>query len=185
MNAPNVRGGYPWPEVGVRPFVNSFEEGTAYWNVDILWVVLAKGEDTGNQYTLLEQICPKGSGPTPHYHDQDEWFYILEGEITFLEDGKQTVGKAGSFVTVPRGTVHSFRVDSETCRLLNGYSPAGFERLIIEGSTPAERRELPPSGTPRKAMSPESMGALLAKAGMHIVDEPDVLRGGKPADWGA
>ena len=176
---PHARSVHPWPERGVRPYATSFEKGEAYWNVGILWIVLASGEDTGGQYTLLEQICPKGSGPSPHYHDQDEWFYILEGEITFLEDGVQMVQGAGSFVSVPRGTVHSFRVDTATSRILNGYSPAGFEAMILEGGIPAERRELPPVDA-GSALDRDAMTALLQRSGMHIVDEPDVLRGEKP-----
>ena len=179
MSEPHARSSHAWPPEGVRPYATSFDEGEAYWNVGILWVVLAKGEDTGGQYCLLEQICPKGSGPGPHYHDQDEWFYILEGQITFVEDGVQVVRGTGSFVTVPRGTVHAFRVESETCRLLNGYSPAGFEAMIVEGSVPAERRELPPPGT-SKGLGREEMMGLLRKSGMHVVDEPDVLRSGRP-----
>lgn len=74
-------------------------------------------------------------------------------------------------------------MDSETSRIPNGYSPGGFESLIVAGSLPAERRELPPPGV-RKQMDPKARMALLQKSGMHIVDEPDVLRGGGPGDRG-
>src|SRR5262249_5454769 len=45
---------------------------------------------------------------------------------------------------IPRGTVHRFKVTSPVCRALNGYTPAGFEQVIIGIAKPAERRELPP-----------------------------------------
>jgi hypothetical protein len=40
--------------------------------------------------------------------------------------------------------VHRFKVTSPLCRSLNGYTPAGFEQVIIGLAKPAERRELPP-----------------------------------------
>ena len=43
-----------------------------------------------------------------------------------------------------RAAPHLFTVTSQLCRALNGYTPAGFEQVIIGLATPAERRELPP-----------------------------------------
>ena len=48
-------------------------------------------------------------------------------------------GRAGNFVWIPRGTVHLFTVTSQLCRALNGYTPAGFEQVIIGLADPAER----------------------------------------------
>jgi hypothetical protein len=79
--------------------------------------------------------------PIPHIHPIDEWFY---GEMT-VELGNQTIiGRAGDSLWIPRGTVHRFKVTSPVCRALNGYTPAGFEQVIIGLAKPAERRELPP-----------------------------------------
>src|SRR5215203_2784773 len=109
---------------------------------------VATGEQTGGEYSLMWQLCPKGSGPGPHYHDQDEQFFIEDGEITYLANGEELEARSGSFVLVPRGTVHSFRVDSETATFLNSYTPAGFERTITELAEPARAREIPPSDRP-------------------------------------
>ena len=57
---------------------------------------------------------------------------------------RQIAGRGGNFVWIPRGTVHLFTVTSQLCRALNGYTPAGFEQVIIGLADPAERRELPP-----------------------------------------
>ena len=90
------------------------------------------------------QLCPKGSGPGSHYHDQDEGFFVNEGEITYLAAGEQLTAKTGSFVWIPRGTVHSFRVESETATLLNFYTPAGFEQTLCRGAyQPKPSRCLP------------------------------------------
>jgi quercetin dioxygenase-like cupin family protein len=166
-------------EAKVTPYVDTVEEGTAYWMVDILWVMLTTGEQTGGRYSLMWELCPKGSGPGPHYHDQDEQFYVIDGEITYLANGKELKAKSGSFVLIPRGTVHSFRVDSETATILNSYTPAGFERTITELAEPAGTHEIPPPDRPDIPAGIDKAITLFRKIGMHIVEEPDVLREGR------
>ncbi|MBA2343482.1 MAG: cupin domain-containing protein [Rubrobacter sp.] len=142
-------------------------------------MMLATGEQTGGEYSLMWELCPKGSGTTPHYHDQDEQFYVMDGEITYLAKGKELKARSGSFVLIPRGTVHSFRVDSETATLLNSYTPAGFERTIMELAEPAQTRAIPPADRPAMAADWETFANLFAEIGMHPVQEPDVLREGR------
>jgi hypothetical protein len=57
-----------------NPFVNNLHEKKAYWMVDTLWVILAEGKDTDNNFSLMWQLGNKGSGPGPHFHEQDEAF---------------------------------------------------------------------------------------------------------------
>ena len=120
-------------------------EGKAYWGLGILWIMLATAEDTNGAYSCIEELIPKGMAAPPHIHEAaDETFYIMEGEATFFVDDQPIKATAGSFVAVPRGTKHSFQVDSETVRLLNTYVPAGFEYVIMETTVSAEARTLPP-----------------------------------------
>ena len=158
------------------PYAANVEEGPAYWQVGILWVMLATGEQTGGEYSLMWELCPKNSGPTPHYHDQDEQFFVIDGEVTYLTGGEELRAAAGSFVLIPRGTVHSFRVDSETATLLNSYTPAGFERAIVELGERAQARTLPPADRPAVPGGTDKAMALFQEIGMHLVEEPDVLR---------
>jgi quercetin dioxygenase-like cupin family protein len=166
-------------EAKATPYVATIEEGPAYWMVDILWVMLATGEQTGGGYSLMWQLCPKGSGPGPHYHDQDEQFFVMDGEITYRADGGELKAGPGSFVLIPRGTVHSFRVDSETATLLNSYTPAGFERTITELGEHAQTRTIPPSDRPAIPGGMDNAMALFREIGMHVVQEPDALREGR------
>ena len=158
-----------------KPFELNYQQGHPLWMVDILWVVLAERATTNGAFSLMWQLCPQGSGPGPHYHDQDEGFFVNEGQITYVADGKQLVANQGSFVWIPRGTVHSFRVDSETATLLNLYTPAAFEQTIMAAGLPAEAFTLPPKGV-GMAINRSQMMALYEEIGMHIVAEPDVLR---------
>ncbi len=158
-----------------KPYELNRDDAPAYWEVDILWLLLADGRQTGGAFSQFEQLCPKDSGPPPHTHTQIENFYIMDGVITFLVDGNVIVGKKGSFVTVPAGTVHSFRVDSETALILNSYVPAGFELVITELGDAAPERTLPPKGRTMKH-SPEEMARVVERSGMKWVDMPDTLR---------
>ncbi len=160
------------------PYVDTVEDGPAYWMVGILWVMVATGEQTGGGYSLMWELCPRGSGPGPHYHDQDEQFFVIDGEITYLAGGRELTAGSGSFVLIPRGTVHSFRVDSETATLLNSYTPAGFERTITELGEPAQIRAIPPSDRPAIPGGGDAATTLFQEIGMHLIPEPDTLRGG-------
>lgn len=161
----------------IQPFGAHADTSPAFWQGDILWTVLATSEQTGGVYLLLEQLCPKDAGPAPHWHEQDEAFYVLDGQITFMAGDQTFEASAGALVFIPRGVVHSFRVDSESARLLNFYLPGGFERVITELGQPAATRTLPPKDLPQDA-SEAKMNALFAQVGMHTVAVPDFLRNG-------
>src|SRR5215203_2673155 len=80
----------------------------------------ASAEQTGGRFSLIEEFAPGGEGTPLHVHrEDDETFYILEGELTFyLNEGQPTPASAGSFVHIPGGVIHAFKVDSETARYL-------------------------------------------------------------------
>ena len=158
---------------GSIPFLRNVDTAPAYWWLDILWIILVKGEDTGGRYSLMYQALPKSSGAPPHKHTwSDEHFYILEGEITFLVADEIKTGRQGDFVFVPRNTRHAFRVDSETAAFLNGYTPSGLELAVTELALPAPSRIIPPKGaTPPPAMTPE----LMRRYGMDNLPGPNPL----------
>lgn len=159
---------------GARAFTRRMKEAPAYWWLDILWVILVHGDDTGDRYSLLHETLPRGAGAPPHKHGwSDEHFTMLEGTCTFLLGEEIRTAGPGDFVWVPRGTRHAFRVDSEVAVFLNGYTPAGLERAVAEMAMPAPRRTLPPPGaTPPPAMTPE----LMRRYGMEHVPGPNPLK---------
>ena len=127
------------------------ETAPAFWMIDILWVLLVDGNDTNGAYSVIEQWMRKGSGAlVPHVHAySDEWFYVNECDLSMTVGEESFTGKGGDSVWIPRGTVHHFKVESEVCHVLNGYTPAGFEQVIKGLAQPAERRELPPLDFPK------------------------------------
>jgi mannose-6-phosphate isomerase-like protein (cupin superfamily) len=67
-----------------------------------------------------------------HVHaEEDDAFYILEGELTFTFGDEQAPAPPGTFVLVPPGVEHGFRNDGAVpVRMLNIHAPAGFDRRI-------------------------------------------------------
>ncbi|HET6867051.1 MAG TPA: quercetin 2,3-dioxygenase [Solirubrobacteraceae bacterium] len=94
----------------------------------------ARGEQTNGTFTALENVIPPGQGPPLHTHaNEDEAWYVLEGELRFKLDEEVRAAPAGSFVFVPRGTPHCFQnVAGQPTRILVMFIPAGMERFFDE-----------------------------------------------------
>ncbi|MDX6766195.1 MAG: cupin domain-containing protein [Candidatus Methylacidiphilales bacterium] len=101
------------------------------------YTILADADQTAGAYCLLEATVPPGGGPPPHFHTrEEETFYVLEGEITFTAGDRTIVAKPGSFLQIPRGTLHSFKnLSGKSARMLIHCLPAGFDRFLAEVGT--------------------------------------------------
>lgn len=143
MNAPRAKA-----------LISRAETAPAYWQIGNLWRVMVTGVQSSNSFTLLDQIVTDGGGgggPCTHTHAQDEGLYVVGGQCTFNAGGHDGMtATAGTFVSVPRLTEHSFTVDSPNTRLLNFYLPAGFDQLLTGIAHPAADRsdQAPPAGVP-------------------------------------
>jgi quercetin dioxygenase-like cupin family protein len=108
------------------------------------------GEQTGGRFALWEGVLPRGAAPPLHSHPQDETFYVLEGKVAVWVGAAQQACEPGDAVFVPGGVPHTFRVDSDTARMLFLSTPAGIERFVHALSEPAEWPWLqPPPDGPR------------------------------------
>ena len=119
---------------------------SSIWYAGSLMTFLATSEDTRGQFALIEQLGRKGNVPPRHlHHREDEAFYILEGEMTFLV-GEETIKAApGMMVFAPRGIAHSFTIDTDQVRFLVLITPGGFEEFFRACGVPAAAMTLPPS----------------------------------------
>ena len=89
-----------------------------------LMTVKATAESTDDAFTLLEATEPPHFGPPMHIHrDAAEAFYVLEGEYLIFIDDEETRCPAGSFIYIPAGSVHGFRVGAVPSKKLNVYVP--------------------------------------------------------------
>lgn len=90
------------------------------------------GEQTGGRYTQWVETTPPGGGPPPHYHTlEDEWFYVLEGTVSFLKDGAWHEAGPGAGAFMPRNSVHAFKNTGTTpLRMVITTAPSGFETFF-------------------------------------------------------
>jgi quercetin dioxygenase-like cupin family protein len=156
-----------------KPIASKQGEGDAHWFLGGLSIIKASGETTEGRVAVTENWAPRGHGSPLHvHHREDEWFYVLSGELTFWIDGETTIAREGSFVYGPRDVPHTFAVSSEEARFLLVIEPAGFEQFLLELSEPAQAATLPPATLQPPA--PETMMAAAARYGIEILGPPGV-----------
>ena len=74
-------------------------EGERLWIVGDTMTFKAIGDSTAGGLVLLENLTAPGGGPPPHVHTrEDEFFYVLDGELELLEGERWLRAGAGSFV---------------------------------------------------------------------------------------
>lgn len=139
------------------------------WFLGDPFTVLATADDTGGVLALMEFVFRPGSGAPPHHHTrEDEFFYIVEGQLEFTVAGKVLLAGPGDFVQVTRDDIHHFRnpLDSPA-RVIIGLLPAAFLGFFLELSVPvSESPEAPPMP------SFEHVAAVAAKYGCILVPPP-------------
>jgi mannose-6-phosphate isomerase-like protein (cupin superfamily) len=106
-------------------------EGHRVGNIEFL----ARSADTPRFNFGIITMAANREGPESHTHaEEDDSFYILEGELTFTVDGEELVAGPGTFVLVPPGVPHTFaNRTGDPVRMLNLHAPAGFDLRIERG----------------------------------------------------
>ena len=82
--------------------------GEALWFMGGLTTIKADAAGTGGRVAVTENLAPRGSGSPLHVHRrEDEWFYVIEGELTFWVGGETIVAPAGLLrLRAPRRPAH-------------------------------------------------------------------------------
>ena len=123
-------------------------------------VVKATGEATGGAFSLLEAHEPAGFGPPLHIHrDAAEAFYVLEGEYIVFIEGRESSCPAGSFIFIPAGIPHGFRVGAVASRKLNVYAPAAMVGYFDELA----------AATASGDVDPAALSTIAARYSMEVV----------------
>jgi mannose-6-phosphate isomerase-like protein (cupin superfamily) len=87
-------------------------------------------EHTEGRFAFEEFTLPPGVlGARPHIHDaHDEYFYVLQGELTVHDGTTEANATAGDIVAALRGNPHGYRnAGTVPVRGLCLYTPAGYE----------------------------------------------------------
>lgn len=110
-----------------KPYALGPGEGRVIDLGDFGVTVKASENQTGGVVSVLENEEPPGFGPPIHvHHDCAEAFYVLAGEYIMNLEGREVVCPAGSFIFIPQGARHGFRVGEVPSRKLNFYFPASM-----------------------------------------------------------
>lgn len=129
-----------------RPFVLGPGEGRAIDLGNFAMVVKMAGEATGAAFSLLEAEEPPGFGPPMHIHrDTAEAFYVLSGEYIIHVEDREFRCPTGSFIYVPVGVRHGFRVGATPSRKLNLFAPAAMTGYFDELSAAIAADEADPA----------------------------------------
>src|ERR671910_1723592 len=141
------------------PVVLSPEEGETVWLRKLGVRFMIGGEETQDNFALVEHpIGPRALAAPMHTHRyEDEYTYVLEGEIGVQVGDEVRVARPGDLVFKSRGVPHAFwNAGDAPARALEIISPAGFERYFAEIAP-----LLPPNhpGPPDE----EALGAVMAK----------------------
>jgi quercetin dioxygenase-like cupin family protein len=148
-------------------------EGEARWAFGTLGTLKATSETTGGSVVVIEHLAPRGAGSPLHVHRrEDEWFYVLEGTLTFWVGGQVVDAPSGTFVYGPRDVPHTFTVASEQARFLLVTEPAVFDAFFRAASEPAARLEIPPP--PAEPPDIAGLTELAARYGIEILGPPGI-----------
>ena len=154
----------------VGPYVLFPGEGRAMWGADgALTHIKASGNLTGERLAIIEDRAPQGDGTPLHSHaTDDESFYVLEGELAIvLGDDPPIPAPAGTFIHIPGGVPHAFRVTSVMARYLIITTPH-HGRFYEAMSEPATSMTMPEPGP----MDMEKIEAACREYGVELLGPP-------------
>ena len=114
--------------MGLRPVAFRAADRAPIDGVESSPLFLVRAEHTDGQMSLAEAVVRRGQEPPRHvHHREDEYFYILEGELTVRVGDRSFRATPGTLVFLPRGVPHSFTIETEQARSLAIFTPAGIE----------------------------------------------------------
>jgi quercetin dioxygenase-like cupin family protein len=131
----------------------NLDNAPAYWFLNALHLLLAHNQSGEGAYSLIHLTAPPELETPYHlHHDEDEAFYVLEGELTVIRNGEKIVAGPGSYIFLPRGVPHGFRVScANGSKVLIHVIPGGkvgFVGMMLEMATPIQDRHKLPAAMP-------------------------------------
>jgi quercetin dioxygenase-like cupin family protein len=145
-------------------------QGERLWFLGTLATIRVPGEAVAGRFALIEFLFPHRTSPPLHTHPQDESYFVLEGRLTIQAGERRFDLDTGGAAVVPMGVAHTFRVDSDTARVLVLSTPAGLEAFVRDGAVPASTPTLPPADTQRP--TPQELARIFAAHGQVNVGPP-------------
>ncbi len=161
-----------------KGYVRGVTADTAVHQFGLELHYLVEGRDSNEQLAILHYTSSPGHEPPPHVHeDEDEVFYVLEGELDAYCGSDTLQVKAGQCLMLPFGKPHAWIIRSPIFRALIVTHPARIDRIFREMQEPY--RKIEASGESyEKALQEDAGKAILniaARHGMRALG-PDEIR---------
>jgi quercetin dioxygenase-like cupin family protein len=153
-----------------QPVVVGPDDGEHVWFLATRMTIKASAQTTAGALGVVEWRAAPGFSPPLHiHHHEDEAFWLLEGGLTLLCDDQWFEASSGSFIWLPRGRPHTFRVEGDTpVHGLLLSTPAEHVGFYAEGGRPAVDDSIP-EFDPRDI---ERLASLNPKYGLETVGPP-------------
>lgn len=149
-------------------------EGPATWVMNSLFERLASAAETGGAFGLSLVTQPPGVATPLHVHTREaEAFFVLDGTMTYRAADALHRLAPGSFIYLPKGVPHAFRVTGTSpVRFLGLAVPGGLMSLYDDVGIPATRRRLPgPDGQPME-QEIQRWNEMSPRYGLRVVGPP-------------
>jgi mannose-6-phosphate isomerase-like protein (cupin superfamily) len=107
-----------------------------FGGLEVVWKI--GGHETGERFSLVHHpMAPHALAAPLHRHqNEDEYSYVLKGELGALLGEEVVVASPGTWVIKPRGQWHTFwNAGDNPCEIIEVISPAGFENYFREVSS--------------------------------------------------
>lgn len=112
-------------------------QGETVWLGGLGARVMLGSAETGARFSIVEHpIRPRTLASPLHTHArEDEFSFVLEGEVGVRVGAREFTAKPGELVAKPRGVPHAFwNAGDQPARILELISPAGFETYFAEAA---------------------------------------------------
>ena len=121
--------------------------------------LLATGAQTDGSIAVVEVTVGPGGGVPPHIDNNEAiGWYVLEGSLVFMVEGKEQTLDAGGWIYSPKGVLHTFRnASGKPARALLLALPAGLDGFFAEAG-----RVMEPGDDPRPPTETEIAAAMSA-----------------------
>ncbi|MGW1711011.1 cupin domain-containing protein [Streptomyces sp. NPDC002206] len=121
-------------------------QGPTVWAAGDVYTIKATGAQTNGGFGFIEATVPAGGGPPAHAHpEEEETFYILDGELEFLDGDHTFTAVAGDFIHIPRGVRHRFlNRGNHAAKMIFMFTPPRLEQIIADHALPVRPGEAPP-----------------------------------------
>lgn len=115
--------------------------------------------ETPSLFAIEHTAIQPGWGPPLHFHlAQEEWFYVIEGEVLFQLGDQRLILKPGDSILGPRNVPHAFlAAGPNPARMLITFTPAGQMEEFFRATA---------------SLGPQQSAAVFGRYGMKRIGPP-------------